>query len=158
MRRTLPGPSRPLPTTTAVSDEVRFEPIAPFRLVDSRIGKGTSRLRAGEIVTIDVAGADVKAVSANFVAVDPDGFGYITAYNCTADKPTVSTLNFRPREFVANQAIVPLKNGKMCLFSLVSYRHRHRRQRLLHRRQRRARSIRQLRSACSTPGSPASSV
>ena len=106
--------------TEAITDQVRFEPVAPFRLVDSRIGKGTKRLRAGEVVTLDVADSSVKAVSANFVAADPAGFGYITAYNCTAQRPDVSTLNFRPGEFVANQAVVPLKDGKMCLFSLVN--------------------------------------
>ena len=106
--------------TSVVGDEVRFEPVAPYRLVDSRIGQGTTRLQAGKVVQIDVAPADVMAVSANFVAAGPDGYGFITAYNCTAERPEVSTLNFRPGEFVANQAVVPLKNGKMCLYSLVS--------------------------------------
>lgn len=106
--------------TSVVGDEVRFEPVAPYRLVDSRIKQGTTRLQAGKVVEIDVAPADVMAVSANFVAVNPDGYGFITAYNCTADRPDVSTLNFRPGEFVANQAVVPLKGGKMCLYSLVS--------------------------------------
>lgn len=105
--------------TSAMTNEVQFEPVAPYRLVDSRINKGTKRLRAGEVVTIKVAASNVKAVSANFVAADPDGFGYITAYNCTAKRPDVSTLNFRPGEFVANQAVVPLKDGTMCLYSLV---------------------------------------
>ena len=119
------SPNAPNPTdtptdTSVVGDEVRFEPVAPYRLVDSRIGQGTTRLQAGKVVKIDVASADVMAVSANFVAVGPDGFGFITAYNCTDQRPEVSTLNFRPGEFVANQAVVPLKSGKMCLYSLVS--------------------------------------
>ena len=119
------SPNAPNPTdtptdTSVVGDEVRFEPVAPYRLVDSRIGQGTTRLQAGKVVKIDVAAADVMAVSANFVAVGPDGFGFITAYNCTDQRPEVSTLNFRPGEFVANQAVVPLKSGKMCLYSLVS--------------------------------------
>lgn len=110
-----------IPTdTSVVGDEVRFEPVAPYRLVDSRIGQGTTRLQAGKVVKIDVASPDVMAVSANFVAVGPDGYGFITAYNCTETRPEVSTLNFRPGEFVANQAVVPLQNGKMCLYSLVS--------------------------------------
>ena len=115
-----PNPAATPSDTSVVGDEVRFEPVAPYRLVDSRIGQGTTRLQAGKVVKIDVASADVMAVSANFVAVSPDGYGFITAYNCTDDRPEVSTLNFRPGEFVANQAVVPLKNGKMCLYSLVS--------------------------------------
>ena len=114
----------PAPTaaadTSGVGGEVRFEPITPYRLVDSRIGQGTVRLRANHIARIDVAPADVTAVSANFVAVGSDGAGFITAFNCTADRPEVSTLNFRPGEVVANQAVVPLEGGRMCLYSLVS--------------------------------------
>ena len=106
--------------TSMVGEEVRFEPVAPYRLVDSRIKQGTTRLQAGRVVEINVAPPDFMAVSANFVAVGPDGYGFITAYNCTTKRPDVSTLNFRPGEFVANQAVVPLKGGKMCLYSLVS--------------------------------------
>lgn len=115
-----PTPTDVAVDTSAVGDEVRFEPVAPYRLVDSRIGQGTTRLQAGRVVEIAVAPADVRAVSANFVAVGPDGYGFITAYNCTEQRPEVSTLNFRPGEFVANQAVVPLEQGKMCLYSLVS--------------------------------------
>ena len=106
--------------TTITGDKARFEPVAPFRLVDSRSRKGTTRLRAGRITEIAVAAQDIAAVSANFTVVDPDGFGYLTAYNCTADRPEVSTLTYRPGDVIANQAVVPLEAGKMCLFSLVS--------------------------------------
>lgn len=116
----LPATTDVAADTSLVGDEVRFEPVTPRRLVDSRRGQGTTRLEANEVATIDVASADVMAVSANFVAVGPDGPGFITAYNCTAVRPEVSTLNFRPGEVVANQAVVPLDGGKMCLYSLVS--------------------------------------
>ena len=114
-----PTPSEGATDTSLVGDRVRFEPVTPYRLADSRITQGTARLEAGKVVEVDVA-ADAMAVSANFVAVNPDGYGFITAYNCTVDRPEVSTLNFRPGEFVANQAVVPLKDGKLCLYSLVS--------------------------------------
>ena len=114
-----PTPSEGATDTSLVGDRVRFEPVTPYRLADSRIKQGTARLEAGKVVEVDVA-ADAMAVSANFVAVNPDGYGFITAYNCTVDRPEVSTLNFRPGEFVANQAVVPLKDGKLCLYSLVS--------------------------------------
>lgn len=115
-----PKPSDGATDTSVVGDEVRFEPVAPYRLADSRIKQGTTRLQAGQVVEVNVAPPDVMAVSANFVAVNPDGFGFITAYNCTTKRPEVSTLNFRPGEVVANQAVVPLEAGKMCLYSLVS--------------------------------------
>jgi len=117
---TVPEPEPEPIETAATADEARFEAVAPFRLVDSRDRKGTTRLRAGQVTEIEVAAEDVAAVSANFVVVNPDDFGYLTAYNCTADRPEVSTLTYRPGDVIANQAVVPLKNGTMCVFSLVS--------------------------------------
>jgi uncharacterized protein YkwD len=104
-------------TTKPTADQTKFQPVTPFRLVDSREGKGTLRLRAGKITQLAVGGSDLTAVSANFTAVRPAGSGYITAYNCTTELPTVSTLGYRPGQNVANQAIVPLQNGKLCLYS-----------------------------------------
>jgi hypothetical protein len=43
----------------------------------------------------------------------------ITAYNCTAELPDVSTLGFRPGQTVANQVTVPLDDGDLCVFALV---------------------------------------
>lgn len=103
--------------TKPTADETRFEPITPFRLVDSRSGKGTLRLPAGKITKLTVADPGVTAMSANFTAVKPSGAGFITAYNCTTELPTVSTLGYRPGQNVANQSIVPLQDGKLCLYS-----------------------------------------
>jgi hypothetical protein len=110
----------PVPDTSPSTESARFEPVAPFRHVDSRDGQGSVRLRAGEITRVPIADDDVVAVSANFVAVAPDSYGYITAYNCTTELPTVSTIGYSPGQIVANQAIVPLQDGDMCLFSLVA--------------------------------------
>jgi hypothetical protein len=113
-------PPPPEPELTApTAGETQFEPISPFRLIDSREGKGTLRLRAGKITKLTIGGSDITAVSANFTAVRPAGAGYITAYNCTTELPTVSTLGYRPGQNVANQAIVPLQNGKLCLYSFA---------------------------------------
>jgi hypothetical protein len=111
-----PPPPEPEMTGPTAS-ETQFEPVAPYRLVDSRQGKGTLRLRAGTVTKLAIGGSDISAVSANFTAVQPAGSGYITAYNCTNQLPTVSTLGYRPGQNVANQAIVPLQNGKLCLYS-----------------------------------------
>jgi hypothetical protein len=115
-----PQPASEPVDTAAAATEARFQPVAPFRLVDSRDAKGTTRLKAGRVTRIRVAGPDVSAVSANFVVVNPAGFGFLTAYNCTPDRPEVSTLTYRPGDVVANQAVVPLDGGDMCLYSLVS--------------------------------------
>lgn len=115
-----PSPTPDPVDTSASADEARFEPVAPFRLVDTRSGKGATRLRAGRITEVEVAGPEVTAVSANFVVVNPEGFGFLTAYNCTDRRPEVSTLTYEPGDVVANQAVVPLERGVLCLYSLVS--------------------------------------
>jgi hypothetical protein len=107
-----------LPDTSAAGDRSAFRPVTPYRLVDSRISKGTVRLKAGTTTRIAVTeDPSVTAVSANFVAVFPEADGYLTAFNCTKQRPTVSSLNFRRGTVVANQAIVPLKQGDVCIFS-----------------------------------------
>ncbi len=105
------------PDAVVVSDEARFEPIDPFRLVDSRDRIGTTRLRADSVTRIDVSDASAGAFSANFVAVNPTENGYLTAYNCTDERPTVSTLNYRAGGVVANHTIVPLDRGDVCIYS-----------------------------------------
>ncbi len=114
----LPIPDTPdtQPTATAV----KFQPVEPFRLVDSRIQLGVARLQPGVVSRITVGGADIAAVSANFTAANPSSSGYVTVYNCTAERPTVSTLNFATGQTVANQAIVPLASGDLCVYSVAS--------------------------------------
>jgi hypothetical protein len=109
-----------VPDTAPTSAAARFEPVDPFRHVDSRENRGTVRLRAGVITRVPIADPDVVAVSANFVAVRADSYGFITAYNCTTELPTVSTIGYSPGQIVANQATVPLQGGDMCLYSLVA--------------------------------------
>jgi hypothetical protein len=111
-----PEPSQ-IETTLPVGEPVSFRAQAPFRLVDTRIGQGAHRLAAGQIARIQVAGADVSAVSANFVAVDAAGPGYLTAYDCRDARPTVSMLGYQPGQAIANQTVVPLQDGFLCVFS-----------------------------------------
>ena len=117
-----PAPPDPpeIPETEPTASAGQFEPIEPFRLVDTRDGLGTARLKAGKVARIEVGNDQISAVSANFAVVNATGYGYITAYNCTAERPIVSTLGYRPGETVANQAIVPLHDGDMCIYSLVA--------------------------------------
>jgi uncharacterized protein YkwD len=108
---------QPVPDTKPTAAAVDFEPVDPFRLVDTRKGQGAHRLGAGQTVRIKAAGTDVTALSANFVAVNPSGPGHLTVYNCTNEVPEVSTLGYAPGAVTANQAIVPLSNGEMCIYA-----------------------------------------
>ena len=108
------------PDTVATASPTTFQPVSPFRLVDTREGRGAARLQAGQVARIRVGGSDIAAVSANITVVQPSAGGYITAYNCSSTRPTVSTVNFDAGQTVANQSIVPLAGGDMCVFALVT--------------------------------------
>jgi hypothetical protein len=111
-------PPEPVMAAPATDRTARFQPVAPFRFVDTRIGKGASRLAAGTVTPIEVSSdPGVLAVSANFVSTGSNGAGFLTLYNCTTQRPDVSTLGFRPGGVVANQAFVPLQQGRICVYS-----------------------------------------
>jgi hypothetical protein len=112
-----PPPPEPVDAVAATSAG-RFEPVTPFRFVDTRVGKGATRLVGGQVTTIEVSDdPNVLAVSANFVSIEPAAAGYLTLYNCTTNRPDVSTLGFRAGAVVANQAFVPLQHGRLCVYS-----------------------------------------
>ena len=115
-----PPPPPPEPTNaTPATEAARYEPVTPFRYVDSRIALRSVRLTRNTVTEIQITDdPDILAVSANFVSTDSSDAGYLTTYNCTSSRPEVSTLGYRPGTVVANQAFVPLSNGKMCLYSM----------------------------------------
>ncbi|MEX2626480.1 MAG: CAP domain-containing protein [Ilumatobacteraceae bacterium] len=98
---------------------LRFTPVEPIRLLDSRATGATNpatdgtRLPAGSSVRIPVAGhrgvpADTRAVWVNVTAVDPARAGYVTV-SPGGNVPTTSTLNTDPATpAVANGALVSL--------------------------------------------------
>jgi hypothetical protein len=116
-----PPPPPPAESTAPTASIAKFSPVTPFRFIDSRLGQRTSRLPANSVTRIHVTSdSNIVAVSANFVSTGAGGAGHLTLYNCTTNKPLVSTLGYKPGDVVANQALVPLANGDMCIYSLES--------------------------------------
>ncbi|HEY5875336.1 MAG TPA: CAP domain-containing protein [Ilumatobacteraceae bacterium] len=117
------GQLAPLPTTAIVGPTAQFQPLTPFRLIDTRNGDVGGRLAANSDVRIPIAGsgnvpADATAVSANFVMVNPSANGHLTVYPCGGPRPVVATLNYGAGRVVANQAIVGLDpSGDICVSS-----------------------------------------
>jgi hypothetical protein len=113
----------PPPTASPIGSPAAFQAVTPTRLVDTRIGLGSTPIRGGVTRTIQVTGragvpTTATAVSANFTAVVPDGAGYLTVWNCSSPRPVVSTLNFNWAEVVPNGATVPLDSqGRLCVWS-----------------------------------------
>ncbi|MET0911463.1 MAG: hypothetical protein ABWZ99_18505, partial [Ilumatobacteraceae bacterium] len=116
-------PNEALPTNaTILGAATAFESVTPFRFADSRIGQSITRLPARQQVRVQIAGqqglpGDLTAVSANFTIAEPTGDGYLTTFNCSGSQPQVSTLNYRAGEVVANQAVVSLDRGALCVYS-----------------------------------------
>ncbi len=120
-----PAPPAALNDTGALAAQMPFQPVTPFRLIDSRSGVGLGRLPANRQVRVKIAGAgglpaDITAISANFTGVDAPAAGYLTASNCAEVNPAYSTLNYEANDGVPNQAIIPLNGGDLCLFSSES--------------------------------------
>jgi SpoIID/LytB domain protein len=112
------------PPVTAVSSAAPgagFTPLAPRRLVDTRDGTGTvaAPMGAGCTLVID-PGLDhsVTAVAVNFTTDNTTSAGFITAYPCGIDRPTVSAVQTVAGRIVAGMAIVPLSaDGTFCVYS-----------------------------------------
>jgi hypothetical protein len=119
-------PPPPPPSTSTIGDAAGIQVVEPFRLVDSRLNRGASRLRPNAPARIRVTGqgsvpAGATAVAVNITAVAPSSGGWFTAYPCSGQVPAVSTVNFGPGEVVPNFAIVPLSSsGELCLQSSAS--------------------------------------
>jgi hypothetical protein len=113
-------PPPPATQTGPATAAARFDPVAPFRYVDSRVGLGAVRLAGGQVTRIHVTDdPSVVAMSANFVSTAAGSAGYLSTYNCTTQQPEVSTLGYAAGGAVSNQAFVPLAGGDMCVFSLT---------------------------------------
>ena len=110
-----------------IAGQVRFTPITPLRLADTRSGYGGGvRLPVDGVLRVNVAGtagvpADVSAAALNVTAVGPDSGGYLTVFPCSATPPTTSTVNFAARRDIANSTIATLTvDGDVCVYSSTS--------------------------------------
>ncbi len=116
----------PVPVAAATSAATGFAPLAPGRIVDTRVGLGTARLTAQTVTHIHVTGhggvpSGASAVLANATVIDTAGPGFLTLWNCSAVRPEVSTLNFSMHATVANATTTPLDgSGDLCVFASTS--------------------------------------
>ena len=120
------GVIAPAPVAQPSAAPTGLAPLAPARIVDTRISSGASRLPAGVVTHLQVTGqggvpADAKAVLANVTVTGATGSGFLTMWNCSVARPEVSTLNFSANETVANAATIPLDSaGQLCAYSSMS--------------------------------------
>ena len=65
-------------------------------------------------------GANAQAVSLNFTVINPQGQGFLSAWQQGGAFPGTSTINYSPGQLLNNAAIVPLGGGGMALSAGVS--------------------------------------
>jgi len=104
-----------------VAPAARFTPSAPTRIVDTRIGTGTSiaPLAAGcTMVVKPTVASNVVAVAVNLTSVRPVVSGPLLAYPCGVVRPNASTLQTLAGRVVAGMTVVRLSAaGTFCVFS-----------------------------------------
>ncbi len=124
------------PDTTALPPSWRYQPgdfpapslrsIVPERVLDTRIGQGrpgTSKVEPNEVVELSfgaLVGPQTTAVVLNVTLTETEKAGFVTAWPCGGDRPTVSNLNFVAGETVPNLVVSKLSpGGTICLSGIA---------------------------------------
>ncbi|MEV7178662.1 right-handed parallel beta-helix repeat-containing protein [Kitasatospora sp. NPDC093679] len=106
-----------------------YRPLGPWRAMDTRQnwggGEGPAR-PAGAVAakgTLDLAVnvPNATAVTLNVTVTEPGGPGFLTVYPNGAARPNASNLNWVAGQTIANQVVVPVKNGKVSFYNASGY-------------------------------------
>jgi hypothetical protein len=93
-----------------------FNPISPYRVLDTRPGggHGSRKLGQGTILTVAIASdylpvpTGASAVALNLTVVDATGYSYVTIYPDGEALPLASNINFGPNQTIANAVTAKL--------------------------------------------------
>ena len=105
------------------SSTLRFTPVAPTRMVDTRDGTGGWRGHqgVGQTIEIGVAPDAAVAVTGTITIIDPAVAGYLTGTICGQPPGATSSVNGTRSSVMANSLTVGLSpGGDLCITSLVA--------------------------------------
>ena len=98
-----------------------FNPVNPFRVVDTRTGGGTPYssgvpLGPGQQLEVSFSGvggvvSGATAVTCNLTVTGPTSVSYLTVYPLGTSRPNASNINFVAGQTIANQMTVKLGTG-----------------------------------------------
>ncbi|GAA4263952.1 choice-of-anchor D domain-containing protein [Dactylosporangium darangshiense] len=101
--------------TLEIPNGLRFHPLTPTRIVDTRDGLGASTFTGAGTKTVaapaTVAGDNTYALVSNVTGVDPANSTYLSLWATGKSQPTVSNLNLTPHEVRPNAAFVNVGPG-----------------------------------------------
>ena len=111
----------------------RFHPLAPDRILDTRIALGTpaaQKLGPDAALSLQVTGrggvpaAGVSAVVLNVTVTEPTADSFLTVWPAGAARPLASNLNFRPAQNVPNLVTVQVgAGGQVGIYNWVGATH-----------------------------------
>ena len=106
-----------------------FTAVTPFRLCDTRAGRGTQcdgrRIGPGGTLLAIVTGlggvpASAKAVTLNVTVVGPSASGFVTLFPTGAARPGTSTVNFSAGQTIANGTTVKVgTSGNVSVYNAL---------------------------------------
>ncbi len=101
-------------------DAIHLNPVGSAlysSLARAEIDAAATRVADGSVTRVHVdGGAGYAAAAINVTTTGPRTAGFLTAFECGANVPTVSLHNFQRNEVVAHSGIVPLDpNGDFCI-------------------------------------------
>ena len=102
---------------------LRFTPVVPTRMVDTRVGTGGWRGHqgVGQTIEIGAAPAAAVAVTGTITLVDPGVSGYLTGTVCGQPAGVTSSVNGARGSVMANSLTVGLSpGGNLCITALVA--------------------------------------
>ncbi len=105
------------------TNTLRFTPVTPTRMVDTRVGTGGWRGHQGVGQTIEIGAAPdaAEAVTGTITQVNPGVDGYLTGTTCGQPVGATSSVNGARGSVIANSLTVGLSaGGNLCITSLVA--------------------------------------
>jgi hypothetical protein len=105
--------SAPVPLLVVAARGAGFYTLPPCRLLDTRQQAAPlSDLQSRVVAVAGLCGvpADARAIAANVTAVEATGLGHLVLYPGNYPEPDTSSINFRPGQARANNAVLKLAN------------------------------------------------
>ncbi|MFE7099279.1 N-acetylmuramoyl-L-alanine amidase [Streptomyces erythrochromogenes] len=106
-------------TADADVSDIKYVPVLPKRLMDTRAGLGVPQAKVGPGGTVDLKVAGVRgipafgvtAVALNVTATDPTESGHVSVYPHGTTRTSASNLNFTAGQTIPNMVVVPVHDG-----------------------------------------------
>lgn len=109
--------------TFSTEESLRFTPVTPTRMVDTRAGIGGWRgtQGVGQTIEVGVAPDDAVAVTGTIAMINPGLDGYLTGTTCGQPAGATSSVNAARGSVMANSLTIGLSaEGDLCINAFVS--------------------------------------